>query len=94
VNTSLTVGDGQTIVMGGLMREKDQDIDSGVPFFSSIPVLGFLFGKESKTREKTDLMLFITPRVIVNLSDVDAVTQEFKQKVNPIMRFKERNGNS
>lgn len=94
VNTSLTVGDGQTIVMGGLMREKKQEIDSGVPFFSSIPILGFLFGKESKTQEKTDLMLFITPRVIVNLSDVDAITQEFKQKVNQLVRFKERNGNS
>jgi general secretion pathway protein D len=86
VNTSLTVGNGQTIVMGGLMREKEQEIDSGVPFFSSIPILGFLFGKESKTREKTDLMLFITPRVIVDLSDVDAITQEFKQKVNQLMR--------
>ncbi|MBN1832520.1 MAG: type II secretion system secretin GspD [Deltaproteobacteria bacterium] len=93
VNTSLTVGDGQTIVMGGLMREKEQEIDSGVPFFSSIPILGFLFGKETRSREKTDLMLFITPRVIVNLSDVDAITQEFKQKVNQLMRLKERNGN-
>jgi general secretion pathway protein D len=91
VTTSLTVGDGQTIVMGGLMREKEQEIDRGVPFFSSIPVIGFLFGKESKTREKTDLMLFITPRVIVNLSDVDAITQEFKQKVNNLMVLKERN---
>jgi general secretion pathway protein D len=94
VVTSLTVGDGQTLVMGGLMREKEEKGSSGVPFFSSIPGIGLLFGKDTKERVKVDLMLFITPRVMVNLSDVDAVTQEFKQKVNQITRFKERNGNS
>jgi general secretion pathway protein D len=94
VTTSLTVGDGQTIVMGGLMREKEEEIDKGVPFFSSIPVVGVLFGRETKSREKTDLMLFITPRVIVNLSDVDAITQEFKQKVNNLVVLKQRNDNS
>jgi general secretion pathway protein D len=93
VNTSLTVGDGQTIVMGGLMREKEEKGRSGVPFFSSIPVLGFLFGKDTTERVKVDLMIFITPRVIVNLSDVDAITQEFQQKVNKIIFPKKKDEN-
>lgn len=82
VKTSLTVGNGQTIVMGGLMKDKETDSQAGVPFLSSIPVIGFLFGKDTKDRNKVNLMLFITPRVIVNLADVDAITQEFKNKVN------------
>ena len=93
VNTSLTVGDGQTIVMGGLMREKEEKGRSGVPFFSSIPVLGFLFGKDTTERVKVNLMIFITPRVIVNLSDVDAITQEFLQKVNKIIFPKKKDEN-
>ena len=94
VDTSLTVGDGQTIVMGGLMREKEEEGRSGVPFFSSLPVVGFLFGKETTERVKVDLMLFITPRVIVNLSDVDAITQEFQQKVSKLIFPKEKDENS
>ena len=74
-------------------REKEEEGRSGVPFFSSIPVIGFLFGKNTKERVKVDLMLFITPRVIVDLSDVDAITQEFKQKVRKLMVLKERNEN-
>jgi general secretion pathway protein D len=94
VVTSLTVGDGQTLVMGGLMREKEEKGSSGVPFLSSIPGIGFLFGKNTKERVKVDLMLFITPRVIVNLSDVDAITQEFQQKVSKLIIPKERDENS
>jgi general secretion pathway protein D len=94
VDTSLTVGDGQTIVLGGLMREKEEEGRSGVPFFSSLPVVGFLFGKDTKERVKVDLMLFITPRVIVNLSDVDAITQEFQQKVSKLIFPKEKDENS
>lgn len=94
VVTSLTVGDGQTIVMGGLMREEESEGRSGVPFLSSIPGIGFLFGKDTKERVKIDLMLFITPRVIVNLSDVDAITQEFRQKIRKLIPPKEKDGNS
>ncbi len=92
VATSLTVGNGQTIVMGGLMRDTKLKSDSGVPFFSSVPMLGFLFGKESDERRKTELLLFITPRVIINLADVDEITAEFKSKVRNQPFFKERVG--
>jgi len=94
VVTSLTVSHGQTIVMGGLMREKEENTSSGVPFLSAIPVIGSLFGKDTKERVKVDLMLFITPRVIVNLADVDTVTKEFKNKINNLMFLKERAGHS
>ena len=84
MKTSLTVGDGQTIVMGGLMTDQKKDRSSGVPFVRSIPIIGALFGQNYNTRDKEDLMLFITPRLIVNLADVDSVTKEFKSKVNNI----------
>ncbi|MFZ7111140.1 MAG: type II secretion system secretin GspD [Desulfatiglandales bacterium] len=92
VVTSLTVEHGQTIVMGGLMREKEEKGKSGVPFLSNIPVLGWLFGKDTTDRTKVDLVLLITPRVIIDLTDVDEVTREFKDKVNSISSRYERAG--
>lgn len=84
VATTLTVGNNQTIVIGGLIRENKSDNLSGVPFLSKIPILGFLFGKNVKSGSKSELIILITPRVIVNLGDVEAVTDEFKTKVQRI----------
>ncbi len=84
VSTSLTVKHGQTIVIGGLMREKETKSTSGVPILSDIPWIGFIFGKKSNEYVKTELILLITPRVIVDLEDVDEVTHEFKAKVDHI----------
>ncbi len=84
VSTTLTVKHGQTIVLGGLMREKETKGTSGVPLLSDIPWIGFLFGKKSNEYVKTELILLITPRVIVDLEDVDEVTHEFKAKVDHI----------
>ncbi|MEZ4527547.1 MAG: hypothetical protein R2941_16625, partial [Desulfobacterales bacterium] len=84
VTTALTVKHGQTIVIGGLMREQSEKGVNGVPFLSQIPVIGFLFGKDKIESVKTELILMITPRVIVNSDDVDIITEEFRQKVSDI----------
>lgn len=84
VQTTLTVRHGQTIVMGGLMTRSRDGGKSGVPVLSRIPGIGFLFGRESRSYEKRELVLLITPRVIVNLEDIDTITEEFKFKVGRI----------
>jgi general secretion pathway protein D len=81
VNTTLTVKHNQTIVMGGLIKENKSDGKTGVPILNRIPILGFLFGKKSASITKAELIILITPRVITSLEDVDAVTEEFKKKV-------------
>ena len=82
VNTTLTVKHNQTIVLGGLIKENKSDGRSGVPILNRIPILGFLFGKKSRSTTKTELIILITPRVIASLDDVDAVTEEFKKKIS------------
>lgn len=86
VNTTLTVKHGQTLVIGGLMRERESKGRSGVPILNQIPGIGFIFGKDSEEYVKTELILLITPRVIVSLDDIDAVTEEFKNKVDRVRK--------
>jgi general secretion pathway protein D len=84
VNTSLTVKDGQTIIIGGLMKEKKDNGTAGMPCLGGLPVMQYFFGKETKSSEKTELIILITPRVIANLDDIDKVTEEFKSKVGNV----------
>ena len=80
VNTTLTVKDNQTIVIGGLIRQSKSLGTTGVPYLNKIPILGFLFRNQEDKVEKKELIILITPRVIASLEDVDAVTNDFKKK--------------
>ena len=84
VSTSLTVKHAQTIVIGGLIRETKSEGAAGAPCLINIPIVRYVFGKETKSVSKTELIILITPYVIVSLEDVDAVTEEFKSKVDSI----------
>ncbi|MCX7965470.1 MAG: type IV pilus secretin PilQ [Syntrophorhabdaceae bacterium] len=66
-STELIVKDGETAVLGGIYEIEDGDSESGVPFFSKIPILGWLFKKETRTDKKTELLIFVTPKIIKNL---------------------------
>ena len=77
---------GQTIVLGGLIRENKSKTSSGVPWFARLPIIGFIFGQTQDAFDKTELIILLTPKVIVDLDDVDTVTDEFKLKVNSVVR--------
>ncbi len=66
-STELIVKDGETAVLGGIYEIEDGNSESGVPFFSKIPLLGWLFKKETRTDKKTELLIFVTPKIIKNL---------------------------
>jgi len=86
VQTSLTVQHGQTIVLGGLIRENKSKASSGIPWFARLPIIGFIFGQTQDAFDKTELIILLTPKVIVDLDDVDTVTDEFKLKVDSVVR--------
>lgn len=80
VQTQLLIKDGQTIVLGGL-RDKQRDVNKGgIPILSSIPLLGGLFGHTSHQTTQTELLLFITPRVIRTDAEADSLTAPLKKK--------------
>jgi general secretion pathway protein D len=81
INTTLTVKNGQTIVIGGLIGENKNEEWSGIPCVGDVPVLSYIFGAKSQSTEKAELILFITPKVIDSLEDVDIVSEEFRNRI-------------
>jgi len=82
--TSLVVHDGQTIVLGGIMKNSRTAGNSGIPFLKDIPGLGLLFGGTSDETKKTELILLLTPHVINDRQDIDLITNEFYQRVGQV----------
>lgn len=64
INTAVLVEDGQTVVIGGVYEFKDRTDLSKVPFLADIPFLGNLFKKKSRSKEKAELLIFVTPKVM------------------------------
>lgn len=84
VTTDLTVANNQTIVIGGLMREERSNTRAGTPFLSNLPLIGFLFGKQTDSLTKTELVILITPRVINSTESVDKMTENFRKKIEAV----------
>jgi len=66
---NVLVRDGETVVIGGIMKDTSSNSDSGVPYLKDIPVLGWLFKKASWQKDFEELVVFITPRVIASGSE-------------------------
>ncbi|KGO99209.1 type IV pilus secretin PilQ [Novilysobacter defluvii] len=64
VNTAVLIEDGQTVVIGGVYEFRDRDDVTKVPFLGDIPFLGNLFKNKSRSNEKAELLIFVTPRVL------------------------------
>jgi len=64
VNTAVLVEDGQTVVVGGVYEFRDREDASKVPFLGDIPFLGNLFKKKGRQKEKAELLIFVTPKVL------------------------------
>ncbi|MFK2899820.1 type II secretion system secretin GspD [Dyella jejuensis] len=78
IATQLGVQNGQTVLLGGLIQQQNQDQTEGVPWLSDIPILGKLFGSTSKNKTRTELIVLITPRVITNSEDAKQITDDYQ----------------
>jgi len=75
VQTTLTVDDGQIAVIGGLLDDNERRTIERIPFLSNIPVLGNLFKSKSRSHEKTNLMIFIRPKILKSADDARIVAE-------------------
>jgi type II secretory pathway component GspD/PulD (secretin) len=64
VDTTIRVKDGETIVIGGLIRDEEIETMSGIPFLKDLPIIGALFRSKSTSRQHSEVMMFITPRIL------------------------------
>lgn len=63
-STAIRVAAGETIVIGGLLQEREIELLSGIPFMADLPILGSLFSSRQKDRVRTELVVFITPHIL------------------------------
>lgn len=64
INTTLMAKSGETVVIGGIIKESDSDDVSGIPILKDAPILGWLFKAKTKTYSRSELLIFITPTVL------------------------------
>ena len=86
-STQVTVQDGDTIAIGGFIGESRVNDSTGVPLLHRIPLLGAAFGSKSVSKSRTELIIFITPRVIYDTNQIQEATDEIKGNLKRIQKM-------
>jgi general secretion pathway protein D len=86
INSSVAVRDGETIALGGLIRDSRNKGRGGVPLLRRIPVVGTLFGSTSYERRRSELIVLITPRVIRSSSDLGRSMDELRDQFKSLQK--------
>jgi general secretion pathway protein D len=81
VQTRLALRNGDTVLLGGLISTGSTDGDTGVPLLKDIPVLGQLFRKNNQSSQRTELIVLITPYIINDDSEAQALTRAFRDQL-------------
>jgi general secretion pathway protein D len=84
-DSSVVVKNGQTIVIGGLVQDRESSIQNKVPLLGSIPILGNLFKFKRYERNKINLMILLTPRIVENEKDMQQILEQ-RQKRNMLIQ--------
>jgi len=81
IETKLTLKEGATVLLGGLISNNSSDGNAGIPFLKNIPLVGQLFRTDTIKRDRTELIILITPYIISNDTDAQAVTDAFRKRL-------------
>ncbi len=81
ITTQVTVQDGDTIAIGGQIQESTSSTLNGIPVLDRIPVFGALFGARSYKKERTELIMFLTPHVILDSTQLLDASDELKDQI-------------
>jgi general secretion pathway protein D len=86
IQTLIAVPSGQTMVMGGLIQENKGNTNNGLPLLNRVPILGGLFGNQTLTNNRSELVLFITPRAVTDSGEISRVIEELRRKMETLDR--------
>ena len=84
LTTKIAVQSGNTVLLGGLIRNIDTRSNTGFPGLSRIPIFGSLFGNKSRSTQRTELLMLISPTVVQSVATLNAVTEEYQSKFKVI----------
>ncbi len=84
ITTSVTVQDGETVALGGLILDNRTVDHNGIPILKDIPVVGSLFSQSSDTKARTELLVLLTPRILRNQHDATAATDELRERMRSV----------
>jgi len=90
IKSSVAVQSGDSVMLGGLIKDNRDRSEAGVPVVHKVPVLGSLFGNKANNADRTELLVLITPRAISDRNSALQVTDEFRRKLNTLMPAQQR----
>lgn len=83
LKTVINVNNGDTVVLGGLMKEQDSESVTKVPLLGDIPIIGWLFKSRTIVKDKTNMVVFLTPKIVRNNIDANSiVTKKLDERVD------------
>jgi general secretion pathway protein D len=82
VHSTISVASGQTVLLGGLMSEQEGKTQTGIPVLRQIQGLGDLFGNTNGSKTRTEIIVFVKPRIIRDGLDAQSVAEEFRARLN------------
>jgi general secretion pathway protein D len=81
VESRVVVQDGQTVGLAGLIQDSRTKENQGIPWLKDVPILGFLAGQQNNTRNRTELLVLITPHVMHDQRDARALTEDLREQL-------------
>ena len=88
ITSKVAVRSGETLVLGGLIRDNSTTGSSGVPVLHEIPIFGALFGTKTNSGQRTELLVVITPRVVRSDQDAREVSAEMRERMTSFVGYK------
>jgi general secretion pathway protein D len=79
-STRVIVRDGQTVVIGGLIGTSEERVDEGVPLLKDLPLLGWLFRRQTTARQRTELAIFVTPYIVRSDAEAEALLRRARER--------------
>jgi general secretion pathway protein D len=87
VQTQITMQDGDTIAIGGIINESHSESSAGIPLLHRLPYIGAAFGSKSYSKERTELIVFMTPHVIYDNNDLIEASDELKGRLKKLRKY-------
>ncbi len=78
---NVTLFDGQTLIIGGMIQQRDEKVGSGIPFLRKLPILGFLFNKPEYRKTSSELLLFLTPHIVTTFKEAQDLSLPEAEKL-------------